>query len=404
MTRDSISQEFVLVAACCRWPLSEDAIAAIRTAHTTAIDWRYFQRIVKRQRVFGLVYNALLAAGIDVPSDVAQELGAHAQQIARQNLLMAAETVRLQRAFDAAGIPVLALKGVSLAKLAYGSLKLKHGRDIDLLVPADRAEAALQLLEHNGYALVLPAKQLSAAQRRAVVRYGKEVEFVHRGNKMHVELQWRVTSNPLLLQGVDAHSPTQSVAFSDGVNIRTLAEDDLFAYLCAHGAHHDWSRLKWLADLNALITEKEDADIVRLYRHAQGKGAGLCAGQALLLCRRLFAFKLPAVLDDALHGNSRLEKLAAIAMRAMLNPDDETDRGVAGVMRGVLTQFLLGQGWAYFVAQARIESVGLADVISVPLSPPFQFFYPILRLPLWIWRRGIAAGTIRRNRQRQARY
>jgi hypothetical protein len=32
-----------------------------------------------------------------------------------------------------------------------------------------------------------------------------------------------------------------------------LGEDDPVAYLCMHGALHWWSRLKWLADVNALI-------------------------------------------------------------------------------------------------------------------------------------------------------
>jgi hypothetical protein len=386
VAEQALSREFLLAAACCRWPLSEEAYAAIRAAGGDAIDGSYFLQVVRRHRVAGLVYNALLSAGIDLPSSIAQELAARAQAIARQNMVMAAETIRLQSAFDAAQIPVIALKGISLAQLAYGFPELKHGRDIDLLVPLDRAEAALRLLERDDYALALPAKQLNEAQRRAVVHYGKEVEVVHRAGKVRVELQWRLTSNPLLLTGVDGNSPTQNVALADGGSIRTLELDDLVAYLCVHGAHHGWSRLKWLADFNALIAEKGSDDLVRLYRHAQAKGAGLCAGQALLLCHRLLQLKLPARLDEEFSENPRLEKLAAIAMRAMTSPD-ESAPGIAGVTRGILMQFLLGQGWAYFAAQCRTASVGLADVIRIPLAPPLHFLYPILRLPLWFWRR-----------------
>jgi hypothetical protein len=197
--------------------------------------------------------------------------------------------------------------------------------------------------------------------------------------------------NSLLLRGVDAHSVAQSVPLSDGATVHTLGQEDLFAYLCVHGAHHAWSRLKWLADVNALVAN--DADIGRLHRHAQRIGAGLCAGQGLLLCQRLFALNLPEPLVDELGANQRVKKLMTIALDAMTAPRAETeaDGGVAGVMRIVRTQFLLGQGWAFHAAQIRAMAAGPADVIRFPLPMPLHFLYPLLRLPLWLWRRSTSA-------------
>ena len=146
-------REFLLVAACCRWPLSEDAIADIRRLAGEAIDWANFMRIVKHQRVDALVHNAFAAAGIETPTPIAQQLASRSQRIARKNLLLVFESGRLQRMFDAAGIPVIELKGVALAQRAYGSFTLKHSKDIDLLVPPERAQAALDLLERDGYAV-----------------------------------------------------------------------------------------------------------------------------------------------------------------------------------------------------------------------------------------------------------
>jgi hypothetical protein len=199
---------------------------------------------------------------------------------------LAAETIRLQNLLNTSGIPVIILKGAVLEQLAYGSLATKQTRDIDLLVPPGCAELALRVLEGNGYALALPAKTLNAVQRRALIRYGREIELVDARNNLKVELQWRVVDNPLLLKGIDAHAATQHVILAEGVMLRTLAPDDLFAYLCVHGACHSWSRLKWLADLNALLVSTH-ADIEHVYRYAQRIGAGACAAQALLLCERL---------------------------------------------------------------------------------------------------------------------
>jgi hypothetical protein len=388
---DALAPEFLLTAACCRWPATEARNVAVRNAAAGVTDWNHFLWLVRRQRVAGLVHDALLAAGIDLPSATAKKLGAWAARITRQNSVLAAETVRLQRALKAADIPVLVLKGVALAQLAYCSLGAKHARDIDLLVPPERAETAMRLLEREGYILASPAQHLSDRQRHSVVRYAREVELVHPDSHLIVELQWRAMDNSLLLQGVDAHSVAQSVPLSDGATVHTLGQEDLFAYLCVHGAHHAWSRLKWLADVNALVAN--DADFGRLYRHAQRIGAGLCAGQGLLLCQRLFALNLPEPLVDELGANQRVKKLMTIALDAMTAPRAETeaDGGVAGVMRIVRTQFLLGQGWAFYAAQIRAMAAGPADVIRFPLPMPLHFLYPLLRLPLWLWRRSTSA-------------
>src|SRR5580700_7146146 len=393
------SPEFLLIAACCRWPPSQSRNAAVQAAAAPVTDWNAVVLAARRQRVAGLVYDALSAAGVQPPAAPAAELARRAQAIYRKNLLLAAETSRLQKLLDAAGIPSVVLKGVALAQLAYGSLKVKHTRDIDLLIPPDRAVAAMALLERDGYALSFPSTHLSATQRRAVVRYSREVAFIHPDIGTYLELQWRVADNPELLKEVHAGSPTQNVVVADGLCVRTLARDDLFAYLCIHGAHHAWSRLKWLADLNAFIAAT-DADVGHLHRYAQAKGAGFCSGQALLLCRHLFALPLPDNLSSELQGTARVRKLYAIAADAVA---DRT-RGEGGggnappAWRGFWTQFLLGQGWAFFAAQCRIASVGIIDVISLPLPPYLRFLYPLLRLPLWLWRRAAASRPSERNR------
>ena len=389
------SPEFLLVAACCRWPPSQSRNAAVLAAAAPVADWDAVVLAAQRQRVAGLVHDALSAAGVQLPAAPAAEFARRAQAIFGKNLLLAAETCRLQTLLQAAAIPSVALKGVALAQLAYGSLKVKHTHDIDLLIPPDRALAAMALLERDGYALSFPAIHLGARQRRAVVRYSREVAFIHPAHGAFTELQWRVADNPELLKEVRAASPAQNVAVADGVSVRTLARDDLFAYLCVHGAHHAWSRLKWLADLNAFIAAT-NADVMHLHRHAQAKGAGLCSGQALLLCQRLFALPLPDGLASELQGTGRVRKLCAIAADAMANRT--RSGGAPPAWRGFWTQFLLGRGWAFFAAQCRTASVGIIDVISLPLPAYLHFLYPLLRLPLWLWRRAGAASPPGRSR------
>lgn len=385
---DPPAPEFVLVAACTRWPPSAVRNTAIRAAAAAVRDWHAFLPLLRRHRVAGLAQAALTAANVSLPPGIAAELAARAQRIARHNLLLAAESLRLQGLLAAAGIKSLILKGAALAQLAYSSHALKQTRDIDLLVLPRHAEVALQLLEREGYVLQSPAPHLSTAQRRALIRFGREAELHHPGSKLVVELQWRATDNPLLLRGVDANAYTQDVVLPNTSSLRTLGRDDLFAYLCVHGAHHSWSRLKWLADANALIGSN-DSTIAAFYRHAKAIGAGLCAAQMLVLCQRFLAMPLPPELSDAFASDRRVATLASIAEAAIAAPTAETegDGSLASLAQYMRTQFLLGRGAAFYAAQIRIAVIVPVDAIRVPLPPILQFLYPLLRLPLWLQRR-----------------
>jgi FlaA1/EpsC-like NDP-sugar epimerase len=162
---------------------------------------------------------------------------------------------------------------------------------------------------------------------------------------------------------------------------RAMRHRSLHGYLCVHGAYHHWSRLKWLADLNAMLTTTA-ADVTQLYRHAQKIGAGVCSGQALLLCRRLFDLPLPAAVTAEIERDRRVSRLANIALRAMATPVI-----VNKPMTGVYTQFLFGRGWRFLTAQCRAASTGMLDIMTLPLPLGLHWLYPALRPALWLWRR-----------------
>jgi hypothetical protein len=135
------------------------------------------------------------------------------------------------------------------------------------------------------------------------------------------------------------------------------------------------------------------ADVTRLYAHAQKIGAGLCAGQALLLCRGLFDLPLPAEIAAELQRSRRVSRLVNIALRAMTEPL-VANKPMRAVSADIYAQFLFGRGWRFLAAQCRAVSVGMLDVMTLPLPPRLHWLYPALRPPLWLWRR--AAARLRR--------
>jgi len=391
------SPEFRLAAACAMWPPSDRRTEAIRTAVAGPVDWPRFLRVARRHQIIGLVHEGLTRAQLDVPSEVA--LGAQAASLVRENLDIARESLRLQRLFDEAELPVLFVKGAALAVLAFGNLGLRASQDIDLLVPYEILPAATALILRSGYRRFDPSPDIGDAQLRLVMPLRKDLGFVHQEAGLQIELHWRLFLNPHAMAEPSIIASSRVVPLAGGPGLRTLGEEDLFAYLCMHGALHWWNRLKWLADVNALIASIPEDGVERLVRAAEARGAGRAAAQALLLCRKLFQTPLPTSLTATLDKSVTMRWLEATAVKAMTTGHGEHDPHEVrfGTTRGSLSTFLLSRGWRYHLAELSVQLTNPTDVLSVPLPKALHFLYPVLRLPLWAWRHAVQHGARRQK-------
>jgi hypothetical protein len=392
---DTPSPEFRLAAACVMWPPSDRRIEAIRAAASGPLDWPRLLRVALRHRVVGLVHDGLTRAQPGVPPEIAHEIGAQSAQRVGENLAMAAEALRLQRLFDEAGLPVLFVKGASLAMLAFGTLSLSSGQDIDLLVPLETLPAASALMARAGYRRFDPPLEVNDALLRLLLPLRKDLGFVHQATGLRIELHWRLFLNPYAMAEASLMTASRVVLLSGTQGLRTLGEEDLFAYLCMHGALHWWNRLKWLADISALLAAAEEGGVERLVRAAEARGAGRAAAQALLLCRRLLGMPLPARLMETLGSSAADRWLEATALKAMTRGQGEDDPHDTrfGTTRGSLSTFLLSRSWRYWLAELNNHLTNQTDVLAVPLPERLRFLYPALRLPLWAWRHAAKRGA-----------
>ncbi len=381
-------REFFLIAACCRWPASEAKAAAVRAAALGAIDWPRLRRLVRRHGVWGLVKNGLAEAGVAPPETFTTPFGATAAAMSRRNLANAAETARLHSLLRQAGISAVFVKGATLAALCYRNLVIKHSFDIDILVSPAQVELARAVLEQAGYAMAPPLPALTKAQLALLLKHSREWVFHHQNSRIVVELHWRLAYNDLLLKDWDTSAPLVTVKIGEA-EVPTFSREHLFVYLCVHGAQHAWSRLKWLADLGALLALEDDADIEGLYRAAQDAGAGRCAGQALLLCERLLGVELPASLSTRLHSERIAPLLEVVAVDAMLAGDGEIapqERSFR-YARDFVSLFLIGEGARHMLREFARYMISPADVAAFPRLAQMTWLYVILRGPLWALRR-----------------
>jgi hypothetical protein len=308
---------------------------------------------------------------------------------------MAAEALRLQRLFDEADVPVIFLKGTSLALLAFGNLALSRSEDIDLLVPYDTLPTATELNSGAGYRRFDPPADISDAKLRQVMPLRKDLGYVHEATGLRIELHWQLFVNPHTMAETSIMVKSRVVNLAETKGLRTLGEEDLFAYLCMHGALHWWNRLKWLADANALLASTSEDGVERLVRAAEGRGAGRAAALALLLCRNLLQTSLPASISATLETSPTVRWLEATALAAMTAGRGEIDPHEVrfGTTRGSLSTWLLRRSWRYRLKELNIHLINQTDVLTVPLPERLRFLYALLRLPLWAWRH-IAKGRV----------
>lgn len=379
---------FELAAACVVWPPSDAADAAVREAAARISDWNAFLSIVARHRIAGLARHALVRSGAGVPAELGARLTRRADNGARRDGLMVLETARLQRLLDRAGVPNLVLKGATLNALAYGRPGLKHSLDIDLLTTPDSVRDACAVLSAAGYVRASPSADLPDAQLDVFVALTREAAFHRKADNLLVELQWRVDLNSTWLTGVDAGSPSQLAQMNDGPPLRTLGPDTLYAYLCAHGARHGFSRLKWLADVAALLARASADEIETLHARASALGVERASGLTLRLCQRLLKLPLPEALSDRLKQDRALGPMVALCMDFLTGGGAaEAETRPLYLYRLAMLQLLLNGRRDQLAAEIRLRWASPRDHITLPLPPWAGFLYPLLRLPLFLVRR-----------------
>lgn len=387
-----LSPEYRLVTACASWPPSETRSVIIRDAIARPIDWDRVFAIVRRHRVMGQAHQGLtevISDAAPIPVDVRARLGNDALAVARVNLQMQAETGRLQRLFGAASLPVLFLKGVPLAMVAYGNVAIRHSKDIDVLVAPDHVATTAAVLEAQGYQRVAGPPDFSGGRWGVWRNEFHHVSYLHPRTRIEVELHWRLFRNTRFVPLLQRDAEYGSVRLPDGTEVLTLSNADAFVYLCAHGAQHNWFRLKWLADVAALLSQQCEPDIERLYESARNRGAGLFAAQAMLLANQVLNSRLPLSLLSRLRAVSGISRLEQGALRALFGPgfQAEPSEWRWRVKAEYEWHALRLGGPRYRAAQVRMLLISQHDVRTLRLPRRAAFLYPVIRGPRWVWQK-----------------
>lgn len=205
------------------------------------LDWARVLRLVRHHRVAPLM-DQVLTQDDAIPGALRDGLIRQQRQAAKRTLAQAGEVIRLTKAFRAAGITVLTLKGVALSVQLYNEPGRRAGNDIDLLVPSAQMPEATRILRDLGYSEDVSGPVMSH----------KDIALHHPTLGIVVEL------HDALDECVGAFPIAEFRPFETAVavpvgdeSVLTLAPAQALVFAAFHGAHHFWRRLLWLTDIAA---------------------------------------------------------------------------------------------------------------------------------------------------------
>lgn len=311
--------ELALVIACSRWPLAESDIDEIRNRAAETVDWTKFLAWVRRNRVVPLVHRNLQRSACSlVPTDVIKKLESEFESNSFRVLTQLAEAKRILHLLADAGIRAMVLKGPTLAQIAFGNPLLRESGDVDIVVDPNQVQEADRLIVKAGYRRLVPNIEMAPALYRAYCRRRSQFGYHMEPRGVLLELHWRLTTNPLLMP---FDLPTSwkrcEPIHVAGASFDTLHDDELFVYLCAHGSVHIWFRLKWLADIAAILRRRSAKTICRTAERARLLGLNRSFHQAIILAHVLMAAPVPPEILVAALADKAARRASIAACRAL---------------------------------------------------------------------------------------
>jgi hypothetical protein len=208
-----------------------------------------------------------------------------------RNKLLTEELVRVLLLLHGAGIQTIPLKGVALAQSLYGDTGLRVCLDTDILVPRSKTAEAVQLLREQGYKTEFKSRFFARVLLRHDIEYAlrrEEREFRYL-LELHWGVSWGASSERGAMEDLWAEA-CPSVAF--GAPAYALSPEWQILFLSAHAARHRWQGLKWLIDLQELISSTE-INWGRLDNKSKQLGWGELLRISVHACHALFGAPAP---------------------------------------------------------------------------------------------------------------
>jgi len=292
--------EAELLVWCARTVVSDELKKAIRRRVRESLDWSIVLGMARYHGVCPLLYRNLAALCSDlVPAKPLTQLRQKVQADALLNRSLAQELVLLCDALTSNGVPVIPIKGATLAVSAYGDLALREFTDLDLLIPKGSIAEAQRVILSQGY----EKKANGVEGHQLEDNEGPYHVLIKKRPISRVDLQWVMAHQHFTFR-LDRPEfwRSQVLVMLEGKTVPGLAPEILLIVLCVHGSKHAWEQLKWVCDVAELLRTHPELDWDQIFLYTSN---WRCRGMLYLglsLAHRLLDAPLPEMVLVRLKG------------------------------------------------------------------------------------------------------
>ncbi|MGD0781279.1 MAG: nucleotidyltransferase family protein [Candidatus Aminicenantales bacterium] len=252
------------------------------------VDWAL------RFKVGGLFYREIISRNVPTalfPDVARNRLKRAYRNLATINTNLFFEGLKVLKSLAADQLPVIALKGLSLAKNIYGDIALRPMSDLDLLVKEKDLVRAGRILLTLGYKPYFPVWESMSKT------YHHHLPPFTNKNGVMIELHWNIVTPDGPIK-VDLDGLWERARFIklDAVEVLSLSPEDLFLHLCIHACFHLQTGFDLipLCDLAGLMkTPGDGIDWPVVMDRAARWGGRKCVYLMLLLVRDLLGAAPP---------------------------------------------------------------------------------------------------------------
>lgn len=274
------------------------------------LDWNLLLELAHWHGLSPLVWWKLkrFPAGL-IPEPVQRQLQDRFLHASARHQILTRELLDLLERFAECGLRAIPLKGPTLVARLYSGIPLRESTDLDILVAAEEFPKAKGLLEGLGY---LCRTSRTPWQAPGYVRAAGEMAFTRASGvtvDLHVRLGPHWLREPLVHDLLWRRLITVPLGHR---RVPSLGDEDLLLYLCYHGGKSLWRGLKWVCDIDRLVSVCR-VDWKEIERRAVACGCWRMVRLGLLLAQENLGAPIPPGLLECPLADKALRAVAGHA-------------------------------------------------------------------------------------------
>ena len=373
----NFSTELRLLLLCLNDRIYESKSVEIIELCSNDIKWEEFKYLVIRHKCLPLIYKLFKDKYADcIPSALIQEMKTAFVTNSARNLYFTAILHKIIEFFNQANIISVPLKGPAISEQLYGDINFRIFSDLDILVPANKAFKAFNILISKG---LTPELNLNEKQFNAYMQSEDHIILSTNAQKVNIELHWelsaRYLSKPFTFEQIKDQLKIDNFY---GKEISTFSKEDHLVYICLHGSKHLWETFELVFQVACLL--KSDLDWERVLLLAQSTHCHKKLLLGLCLCRFFFNCHLPDHIQSQISHDKAIKQLSTYLINILVSPLEEN---IWDISKSKFTKYQFKTldryqdkiRYLFFMVMFPTNN----DWASVNLSDRFSFLYYIIR-------------------------